>query len=152
MSLLATLEVQEIAFAWGGTTRVYRCDALRVSAEEDAEEIIYSDGSKATSFQGVWLSYQVRSNYHQRVSPTTAAGNDWTDLLNALANSAVSVTFYPLYSIDSNLFAEVLLAPETRREMLSVNRGLFTPRAGLQVNEKARRDDYPDWLRVTRNF
>lgn len=149
MSLLETLEVREIAFRWFGTTRVYKCDGLRVTAEEDAEEITFSNGTKETVIQGVWLSYQIRSNYHQRVSPAGDVGNDWIDLLNAFKDAGVDVDFYPIYSIDNTLSVPVLLAPETRREMLSVNRSLFVPSINLTVNEQSRRSDYPDWLRTT---
>ncbi|MCA1800323.1 MAG: hypothetical protein LC650_03430 [Actinobacteria bacterium] len=123
---------------------------MRVSSEEDSESFIYANGTRDVSFQGAWLSYRVRSNYHQRVSPAGSTGNDWVDLLNALMDGGVTVEIFPIYSIDPTNSVEVILSPESRREMLSVNRSLFVPDIAFKVDEKARRTEYPDWLRVTR--
>ena len=139
-----------MAFAWGGTTRVYRTDRLSVFAEEDAENWGYADGVRDQVIEGVWLYFQIESNVLQRVSPASATDNDWIDVKNALI-AGTAVTFYPIYSVDNTVSYTVLSDQSGRAPLLETNRALFKPSAVMNLKAKTRQADYPAWLRQGRH-
>lgn len=149
-TLLDTIEIKEMAFAWDATTRVYRTDRLRVLSEEDKEDWKFSSGSWGQNVEGIWLFFQVESNYHQRISPQSSAGNDWIDIKNAIIDSTKTVTFYPIYSVDNTISYPVISNENGRHKLLETDRALFKPSIALNIKPVDRLASYPTWLRTTR--
>lgn len=152
MSLLTTLQVREIAFEWDGTKRVYRASEISIFDEPDREDFEYSNGTLGHNTQGIWLFFQIASDYFQRLSPSGASGNDFTDLLNALDDGAKTVTMYPIHDVDDTVSVDVK-PTQNRRNLLQTGRprkGLFRPQIELEVRAVSRKDDIPTWLRTTR--
>lgn len=149
-TLLSTFEVKEIAFRWGGTTRVFRNNELSVLGEEDLEAWVTADKKKHHNFEGLWLQFEVSSPYLQRVSPSANAGNDWIDVKNAILDPAVEVQFFPIYSLDNTLNYVITPIAERNVQVLSVSRGMAYPQANVTFSTQSQLEEYPDWLRNTR--
>jgi hypothetical protein len=149
-TLLDTFEVREIAFAWGGVTRVFYNNYLEVLGDENLRTWEWSNDKIGYNFQGVHLLFDLSSPYLQRKSPQAAAGNDWIDVKNAILKQSVEVTFYPLYSLDQTV--SVVIAPQEDRNVpvLSISRAMGYPRANLKFQTQEQLPEYPVWLRNTR--
>lgn len=149
-TLLDTIEIKQIAFEWGGVTRVFRTDNLSVFDDIDKEDWPLADGKHGQNVQGIWLYFQISSNYLQRVSPASSTDNDWIDVKKAILSAGTDVTFYPIYSVDPAISYKVLIDQDGRAPLLETNRGLFKPSVVMNVKAESRLDTYPDWLRITR--
>lgn len=148
-TLLETLQIEQVAFRWGGVTRVYRASKLIVDGEEEQENFVFADHTKGWTFDGIWLSFSVMSDHFERVSPEGAAGNDWIDVLNALNDPAVDVEFYPIWSLDELISYQVKKAPG-RTRLLETRKTLFSASAAIRLEAVSIENEYPAWLRTTR--
>lgn len=150
-ALLNTIEISRMAFEWGGTTRIYRTDRLTVSAEEDGEEWKYANKSWGQVIDAVWLFFQIESNYLQRVSPVSDTDNDWLDVKNAIIDSATTVTFYPIYSVDQAISYPVISnAIGSKQKLLETDRAIYKPQVAMNIKPADSLNQYPDWLKITR--
>ncbi|MEX1120856.1 MAG: hypothetical protein WED82_01895 [Balneolales bacterium] len=149
-TLLESFEVREIAFRWSGTTRVFRNNVLDIDGDEDLEAWILASKKKQHTFSGVWLIFNLSSPYLQRVSPSSAAGNDWIDVKNAILAPAIDVEFFPIYSLDDTVSYVVRPEGSGKRPVLRVKRGMAYPEAQLQFSTEEQLSEYPAWLRNTR--
>lgn len=152
MSLLTTLQVREVAFEWDSTKRVYRASEITIFDEPDREDFEYSDKTLGHVTDGVWLFFQIASDYFQRLSPSGASGNDYIDLLNALDDGTKTVTMYPIHDVDDTVTVDVK-PTQDRRSLLQTGRprkGLFRPQIELEVRAISQDNQIPTWLRTTR--
>lgn len=149
-TLLTTFEVKEIAFAWGGTTRVFFNNELSVLGDEDLDTWTLSSKKRGYNFEGVWLGFDLISPYLQRKSPEPAAGNDWIDVKNAILKTDIDVTFYPIYSLDPAVGYVVSPVKGGSVKVLTVKRAMAYPEANLKFETQDQLDEYPGWLRNTR--
>lgn len=152
MSLLTTLQVREIAFEWDSTKRVYRASEISIFDEPDREDFQYSNKTLGHVTDGVWLFFQISSEYFQRLSPSGASGNDYIDILNALDDGAKTVTMYPIHDVDNSVSYDVK-PTQSQRSLLQTGRprkGLFRPQIELEVRAVSQVSQLPAWLRMTR--
>lgn len=140
-----------MAFEWDGIPRVYRTDRLAVSSEEDKEQWQWANGSIGQNVKGVWLYFQIESNYLERVSPEGWRDNDWIDIRNALIDPVKDVTFYPIHSINSTVSYEIISDASGKQKLLETDRASFKPEVALNVRVPVRLDQYPEWLRMARH-
>lgn len=149
MSLLTTLQVKQVAWRWAGTTRVYEATNITVAGEDDVESFITANLKKSEQHNGVWLFFEVFSEHFRRISPSATSGNDYIDILNALKNPAVTVQFYPIWSVDDSINYEVKKIAG-RQPLFATNRTLFKPSASIQMEAVDIVADWPAWARTTR--
>lgn len=149
-TLLDSLEVKEIAFAWGGTTRVFRNNELSVLSEEDLETWRTADNKNKFNFEGLWLRFEVFSPYLQRVSPQPDAENDWIDVKNAILDPAVPVTFYPIYSLNQAVNYAIVPVADRNVELFKTVRSMGDPIANLKFITEDQLNEIPSWLRTTK--
>lgn len=149
-TLLDSLEVKQIAFAWGGTTRVFRNNEISVLSEEDLDTWRTADGKNQFNFNGLWLRFEVFSPYLQRVSPQAAAGNDWIDVKNAILDPAIEVTFYPIYSLDQTVDYIIVPVADRNVELFKTVRSMGDPIANLKFITTDQLSEIPSWLRTTK--
>lgn len=148
-TLLNTLQVKQVAFAWSGTTRVYEAHTIVIDYEDEGEDWVLSNQTKGWTDEGVWLFFEVMSDHFRRVSPSGSSGNDWTDVVNALRDPDVTVNFYPIYSVDNSVSYAVKHL-RGRRRLLETKRTLFKPKAHISMEAVSIVDDLPTWARTSR--
>lgn len=149
MSLLTRLQIRQIAFRWGGTTRVYEVSRLWIAGEEDTDSFTLESGEKHSVTLGVWLFFQIESEIFRRISPSGFSGNDQIDILNALQDSAVTVDFFPIWDVDEQVSYSVQRTPG-RHNLLQTTRTLFKPGINMSLEATQRQAEWPAWARTTR--
>lgn len=149
VSLLTNIQIKHVAFRWGGTTRVYEASRLWIDGEEDSDYFVLESARKNNVVDGVWLFFQIESDHFRRISPSGSSGNDKIDILNALADGAVTVEFFPIWSIDNSISYEVQRLPG-RVNLIETARTLFSPGIALSLEAIERQNEWPAWARTTR--
>lgn len=151
MSLLQTLQIQEVAFEWDSVKRIYRCDSLTIQGIEDRKDREMANGDIDFFFNGVWLVFRFSARYAQRIAPEASAANDILDILNALQDREKTVRIYPVHDVDDGVFYNVRLWENMPRDLLSASKGLYSPSVSLIMITESQLSEYPAWLRTARH-
>lgn len=143
MSLASRLSVKQVAWNFGGSTRVFKVPELLVRAKQEIQTYETANGSYGIDYLGIWLTFEVSTQFFKEQISGTAC--DRIDILNALKGTS-TVNFYPDYENQSSILYAVKSA-DSNVTLLRTRRGLFSPAQTIKMKAVVRVDDYPAWLK-----
>jgi hypothetical protein len=135
--------VKQIAFEFSSSVRVFKCDQIEVTSEEDRQEWTAVNAEYVTETKCFFLDFAIESAYFKEQISGTAC--DRTDILNAL-NGTGNVYFYPIYDVDSTVKYRVKPRNGSAVRMLRTEETIFKKSFAYKMRAASGLATYPSWL------